>query len=516
MIILAERSKYDFTKLKKEIDRLVRAPIYGNSYYTISRNYRPDNKVAEDFTIEEIEAIIRSGDLEKARQLSRFFYRTNSEYRNNIDFLASLPLYETVVVPISTMEKGSKAQILKAFDSACNFIEKLDVPNTFNHITKEWIKTGVYNGILRTNGDLVIIQDLPMEYCRTRFKDFYNLNILEFNLNYFLHIYDKELREEAVATFPKIVQDAWKLFINNKLDDPWVVLPGGSGGICFTFTDDPSPLLLASIPQLKKLSDAIGREEKRDENELYKLLIQQMPIDSKGELVFQLEEVADIHSSVADMLKNTDTVDVLTTFGDTKLESLQETSAATQSADRILKYKNNAFDALGRSSLLFNAENSSSLAYSIKKDESLMISYLNVYETWIKFHLNDRFARAGLSFDFEILPITVFNRQDMQQSYFRGAQYGYSKMFAGVAMGIKQRDQISLMDFENDFLKMSEKMVPLQSTYTTSGSTIKAETSEQKTTNTTKIQDVSNTGGRPELPDEQKSEKTQANIAAEG
>ena len=220
------------------------------------------------------------------------------------------------------------------------------------------------------------------------------------------------------------------------------------------------------------------------------------------------------------MLKDIDTVDVLTTFGDTDLESLQESSAATQSADRIEKYKKNAWDALGRGSILFNAEGSSSLAYSIKKDEALMIGYLNVYESWLRFHLNRLFARKGLEFDFEILPTTVFNRQDLQQTYFRGAQYGYSKMFAGVAMGIKQRDQISLMDFENEFLQMSTKMVPLQSSYTTSGTAVaneeKNNSSAQTTIKTQVSSDIDNKGGRPELPDEQKSEKTQANIAAAG
>jgi len=67
-----------------------------------------------------------------------------------------------------------------------------------------------------------------------------------------------------------------------------------------------------------------------------------------------------------------------------------------------------------------------------------MIGYLNMYETWLKFHLNDKFARTGLTFDFEIIPTTVFNRKDLQGIYFSGAQYGYSKMFAGVVMGIKQ------------------------------------------------------------------------------
>jgi hypothetical protein len=58
---------------------------------------------------------------------------------------------------------------------------------------------------LRKDGDKYTIQDLPLEYCRTRFKDFNNLNILEFNLNYFERIHDEELRAEALLTFPDIV-----------------------------------------------------------------------------------------------------------------------------------------------------------------------------------------------------------------------------------------------------------------------------------------------------------------------
>ena len=477
--------------------------------------------VSEDFTLDEIYRIIREGDLESLRQLSRYYYRTNSEYRNNIDFLAHLPLYDTMVIPVFQEGKGSKAQIMKAFYAACDFVNKLDIPNTFSKITTEWLKTGIYNGILRKDGDKYIIQDLPLEYCRTRFKDFNNLNILEFNLNYFERIHDEGSRLEALLTFPNVVQKAYRQW-KNRVEGvtEWVELPAAAGGVCFGFMGDLTPLLIASIPELKQLDDATKREEKRDENELYKLLIQKMPIDSKGELVFQLEEVADIHASVASMLQNVDTVDVLTTFGDTSLESLQESSAASQSADRIEKYKKNAWDALGRGEILFNPEGSSSLAYAIKKDEALMIAYLNVYETWIKFHLNDMFARKDVQFDFEILPTTVFNRQDLQTAYFRGAQYGYSKMFAGVAMGIKQTDQLSLMNFENDFLQMSLKMVPLQSSYTTSGNTIQNEektaNSAQNTTVNSSTQDINNTGGRPELPDEEKSEKTQANIAAAG
>ena len=520
MIILGEEKKrYGFKDFRLNIKRNNRAPINERSY---SRwGYNTLNSVADDFTLDEILNIIRAGDLQSLRELSRYYYRTNSAYRNNIDFLAHLPLYDTVVIPVYEEDKGSRAQITKAFYNACDFINGLDVPNTFSRITTEWLLNGVYYGILRTDGDKVTIQDLPLQYCRNRFKDFNNLDILEFNITYFDHIADKDLREEAVLSFPTVIQKAWRRWVKgNRIDSPWVALPAAIGGLCFNFANDPIPLLIASIPELKKLDDAVKREEKRDENELYKLLIQRMPID-KGELVFQLDEVADIHASVADMLSDIDTVDVLTTFGDTDLESLQESSSATQSSDRIAKYKKNTWDALGRGEILFNPENSSTLAYQLKKDEALMIGYLNAYEAWLRFHLNDKFARKGLSFDFEILPTTVFNRTDLQQAYFRGAQYGYSKMFAGVAMGINQRAQLSLMNFENEFLEMSAKMVPLQSSYTTSGTSIANEeknskNSAQNNGTTQPIKDITNTGGRPELPDEQKSEKTQANIAAAG
>jgi len=502
------KPKYDFTNFVSQMrkNRKPRVPINERAYY---RGYRSSDPVrSTDFTIEEIEEIIRSGDIESARELSRYFYRTNGEYHNNIDFLTYLPTYDYAIVPVYQDEKMSKEPLLSSFRKACKFIESLDIPTTFSRISVEWIKTGVYYGILRTDGKKAVIQDLPIEYCRCRFKDFNNLNILEFNLHYFDRITDEQILREALSTFPQEIQVAYRKLKNRTLKDYWVAISPASGGICFKFSADALPLLLASIPDLKKLQDAVNREERRDENELYKLLIQQMPIDSKGELVFQLDEVADIHASVADMLADEDTVEVLTTFGETSLESLQDSSNATQSNDRITKYKTNAYDALGRSSLLFNADGSAALAYAIKKDEALVRSYLNVYENWLRFVLNSFFGKANLSFDFLLLPTTVFNRKDILTSYFSGAQYGYSKMLAGVAMGIPQIDQLSLMHFEDEILDMTNKMKPLQSSYTSSNKDGK------NTQGSSSSGDLNNKGGRPELPDEEKSEKTQANIKA--
>ena len=478
--------------------------------------HRTNSVITRDFTIEEIEEIIRSGEISAIRELSRYYYRTNGRYRNNINFLSTLFLYDTLVTPIYETGKGSKAQITKAFYNACSFVEALDVKTTLARITREWLKSGIYYGVLQEQGDKVVLQDLPCDYCRTRFKDFNNLSILEFNVTYFIDKYDDDrIREAAILNYPQAIQKAWKEWKANKSKDPWVMVPSSAGGVVFCFAEDSTPLLIAAIPDLAKLKDSVGREEKRDENELYKLLIQRMPIDSNGHLVFELDEVAEIHAGVASMLRNLDTVDVLTTFGDTTLENLQDSSAATQANNRIEKYSDNAWDSLGSSKLFFNADNSSSLAYVIKRIESVMQDYMNMYSTWIKFLINSRFSRTGLSFDFEILPTTKFNMKDYTQYYLQAAQFGYPRMRLAAALGMKQRNLVSAVDFENEFLNLDEKMVPLMSSYTQTGdenSNEKNKNSEKKGSSSTQPKDITNKGGRPTLADEERSQKTQANI----
>ena len=478
--------------------------------------YRANSVINRDFTVEEIEEIIRSGELSAIRELSRYFYRTNGRYRNNINFLANLFLYDTLVTPIYETGKGSKTQIIKAFYNACSFVEALNVKSTLARITREWLKSGIYYGILQEQGNKVVVQDLPPEYCRTRYKDLNDLPILEFNITYFITKYDDEkVRNAAVFNFPPEIQKGWRQYKNKTLSDPWIMVPASAGGVVFCFAEDSTPLLIAAIPELAKMKDAVKREEKRDENELYKLLIQKMPTDSDGHLVFELDEIAEIHAGVAAMLRDLDTVDVLTTLGDATLENLQDSSAATQANNRIEKYSDNAWDSLGSSKLFFNADNSSSLAYVIKRLESVMQDYLNMYSTWIRFLINSRFSRTGLSFDFEILPTTKFNIKDYMGYYLQTAQFGYPRMRVGAVLGMKQRSLVSSIDFENEFLDLDEKMKPLMSSYTQSGdenSSEKNNSEKKNSSGSSQSKDITNKGGRPTLADEDRSQKTQANI----
>ena len=91
--------------------------------------------------------------------------------------------------------------------------------------------------------------------------------------------------------------------------------------------------------------------------------------------------------------------------------------------------------------------------------------------------------------------------------YIRGAQFGYSKMYAGAALGIKQSNLMGLVEFENDVLGLTEKLVPLQSSHTQS-----LQKDGKKDVKATDIGDKSSEGaGRPALAQEDRSDKTMKN-----
>ena len=92
--------------------------------------------------------------------------------------------------------------------------------------------------------------------------------------------------------------------------------------------------------------------------------------------------------------------------------------------------------------------------------------------------------------------------------YKEQVQLGYSKMLPQIALGHSQSAIINTAFFENQILELSEIMIPpLMS------STMKSEDVLGKSSQTAQAKSQNNTGeekkaGRPEKPNDQKSDKT--------
>lgn len=138
MIKLEEKQKLDFSNFRQKVKNVPRKAgrlaLGGN---IVSRwTTRLNNGVRDSFSLEEIKEIIRSGDISAAIDLSKYYYRTNGNYRNNINLLATLPCYDTIITPIYDLDKKKdKKKIVSSFNKANAFIDDLNVPVTFAHIS---------------------------------------------------------------------------------------------------------------------------------------------------------------------------------------------------------------------------------------------------------------------------------------------------------------------------------------------------------------------------------------------
>ena len=124
--------------------------------------------------------------------------------------------------------------------------------------------------------------------------------------------------------------------------------------------------------------------------------------------------------------------------------------------------------------------------------------------------LNNRFGSTSVSFKYDILPISLYNRSTYITDAFKLAQSGYSYLLPGMALGFSQRDIIDIKVLENKVLDLGKELLPLGSAYT-------ASTPAKSVNNeTTKTLEEQGEAGAPRLPNEEKSDQTIKNIESKG
>ena len=100
--------------------------------------------------------------------------------------------------------------------------------------------------------------------------------------------------------------------------------------------------------------------------------------------------------------------------------------------------------------------------------------------------------------------------------YKEQTQIGFSKLLPQVSLGMTQQEIIATACFENGMLALNDLFVPPQMSSTMSGTKATNSSGNKTTEKNDNAQSDQSQGGRPEKPDDEKSEKTIRNIEASG
>ena len=472
----------------------------------------------------DIYKAIADHDLPELRRISNLFYSINGIYERTCNYFAFLYRYDWYVAPEILDDTVKEEKILKDFSKTLNYLDSSYIKKICGDISLKVIKEGCYYGYIVPSNDHLILQDLPVNFCRSRYS-VDNMPVIEFNMKFFDTFRDVNYRMKVLKLFPDEFAKGYMLYKQGKLKSEEIVLGRDStiGSwymldpqycVKFNLNNDDMPLFVSSIPAIMDLDAAQELDRKKQMQKLLKIIVQKLPMDKNGDLIFDSDEALDIHHNAVEMLRRCIGVDVLTTFTDVDTIDLADRNTTT-TTDDLSKVERTVYNSLGISQNLFNTDGNMALQKSVLIDEGMVRPLLLQFEIFFDRIVQSKGTnKKKYNFRLYMLETTQDNYKDLSKLYKEQVQLGYSKMLPEVALGHSQSSILNTAYFENEVMHLSELMIPPLMSSTLNMEDIKGNSNKTSSSNSQKTgtssSSSSSTGnaGRPEKPDDQKSEKT--------
>ena len=509
----------EYGKIKVGVKTLEDAVINLGSYKKLWKKYGETARFYDKF---EILRAIAEKDYHKIRVISDFFYRTNGIYQRIVNYYATMYRWDWYTIPTifddTILENDTKSKkVINEFFKALDYLDNTHIKKICGDITLKVIKYGVWYGYVIEGENGILFQDLPVDYCRSRYS-VNNLPVVEFNMAYFdEHFHDINYRMKVLKMFPKDIQRGYLLYKERRLQPDfdgdmsgWYALDPGAG-IKFSLAGAGElPLFINVIPHLLDLDAAQDLDHKKQMQDLLKVIVQKLPIDKNGDLIFDVDEALEIHNNAVAMLQHAVGTDIITTFAD--VDSIDLSDSTNVDNDDLEREERSVYNAAGVPKNLFNSDGNIALTSSILQDEGVMrdlkLQFEILFDTIIQRRIKNK---KKYTFRFYILDTTQYNYKELSKMYKEQMQIGFGKMFAQIALGHSQNSIMSTAYFENDILGLSEIMIPPMMSSTIGSEDIQNLGKKNKT-QTSQTQTTSEgQAGRPAKEDTEISDKTIAN-----
>ena len=514
----------DFSKIKVDKGILTDAVISG-PLKRINSTYADKDYVLRAMS---------TGNVENMRKISDFFYKTSGIYSRLCRYLAYLFRYDWYITPYISggdtypvdSENGDIVEkdinrYLDDFFAVLRYMDSFNVKKFLGNVALKVVRNGCYYGYIIHNADFPSVQELPIEYCRTRYTK-QNRPVVEFNMKYFNDYYkDTEYRNRVLKLFPEEFRKGYRLYQQGKLKGDyqgdtagwWLLDP--TCAFKFNINDEDMPIMMAVIPAIIDLDEAQALDRKKMAQKLLKIIVQQMPLDKNGDPIFDTDEMQIMHSNAVKMLSRAIGVDVLTTMANVEVADMADRNTTT-TTDDLAKVERAVYNEAGVSQMLFNTDGNIALEKSYANDAAMMSNLISQFEDFmnmiiIKFNKKPK----KVYYQAQILPTTQDNYKELSKMYKEQMQLGFSKMLPQIALGQLQSTILATAYFENDLLNLVTVFVPpLMSSTMNADSLVLQQTRRTRSGEAKPGQPngEGNGAGRPEKAEGEKSTKTLQNI----
>ena len=498
----------DFSKIK------VGAKTLEDAILDLGNYQKVDKRLARR---ESILKSLYENDYAEMREISKFYFETSGIYSRLCKYMAYMYRYDWMVTPYINEETANDKDqntALIDFYKILLYLDNSELKKLFGEIALKVVKNGCYYGYLIPTTKKITVQELPVNYCRSRFI-VNGRPAIEFNMSYFdLTFKDTTQRIKMLNLFPSEFKKGYILYKEGKLPPQFAGDKAGwylldiNNSIKFNVNGDDTPMFMSVIPAIIDLDEAKDLDKKKMAQELLKIIIQKMPVDKNGDLVFDVDEAQQLHNNAVSMLKKAIGIDVLTTFADVEVADMSD-NRSTASKDDLERVERGVYNEAGVSQMQFNTDGNIALEKSILNDAASLYNLILQFEGFMN-DIIEKYNKKPKKYYYraQILTTTIYNYQEMAKIYKEQMQVGFSKMLPQIAMGQAQSTILANAYFENELLDLVNVFIPPMMSSTMNSDVLNRINNQNKENKSNGENDSENTGGRPEKPDDEKSEKT--------
>ena len=410
--------------------------------------------------------------LEKQRDYSKQAYTFYPVYSNIVDYLSNMYNWRYTFVPSLVKEKGGDYG--EVYQLMADVVDGLSIETTFPMVLTELFTSGAAYLITtkNTSAKTITTLKLPYKYCRPSAISQYGTVIYQFDFSYFdsLGLSSEEL-ETIFEYYPKEMRGQYDAYKKDARNMQWQMLnPKFAGAILLNEIGFPNKLY--SLFGILQYQQYASNELERNGQLLDKIVSHKLPT-WQDKLIVDIDEMSELHQSMAKVIAKNNHVRMLSTFGDIQVHSIGEDQSKENKT--MENAYNTIYDNNGLNHSLFSGESVKALECALLRDKALVWKYVEQLVSFYNVVVNNSFNFSGYQCNLSMLPITHYDADKMLLSYKDGATLGINKLEYIVASGVKQVNLKNKFELE-DFLAL-DKLKPLSTSYTQNDNS-KSDTSE--------------------------------------
>lgn len=411
------------------------------------------------------------------RKLSQYLYVLSPQYRRIIAYFASMidaSLYN-IIPNIDMVEDNDDEKTLQNYQESLKWMEKMNLPMQMFSIGVTCWREDIFYGFCyydeSSEQDVNSFTILPLDpdYCRISSVNYNGILNCAFDFSFFdnstnakyLEFWDKSF-QSMYNSYKKDSKLRWQ-----ELDPErtWVFK------VNYDQTDRVIPPLSGLLEDIINLIDLKGITSVKDEMSIYKLLVAKIDTisgtDEPNDFAIDLNTAVDFYNKMASQLP--DYVGAI--LSPMEITPVTFDQSATDESNSIAKSSSNLFESAGVSQVM----DASKLTGATAVTAALRFDQLYA----LKPLLTQLEARVNMFLDYVIpdngmrvkyIPVSPYFKDEVIKQTTEACTLGLPlKTQLASLMGISPLDMNSMLHLENDILKLQDKMVPMQSTYTQSG-----------------------------------------------